>query len=126
MKRFLLVLLFAVLFTFSSCKNEIEHWLVIQTYVNDRLPTPIYDSKKETYYLNLKVDQTITLKYFLVPNSDEEIIITTIDFNSECFELLEVEEPILIFKTKHPGVDSITLYSKNNGSGSTVELRIID
>ena len=64
MKRFLLVLLFAVSFTFSSCKKEIEHWLVIQTYVNDRLPTPIYDSKKETYYLNLKVDQTITLKYF--------------------------------------------------------------
>lgn len=126
MKRFLLVLLFAVLFTFSSCKKEIEHWLVIQTYVNDRLPTPIYDSKKETYYLNLKVDQTITLKYFLLPDSDEEIIITTIDFNSECFELLEVKEPILIFKTKHTGVDSITLYSKNNGSGSTVELRIID
>lgn len=125
MKRLLFILSFAILFLFSSCEIlKKDHWIAVQLYLNEKLPQPKYDSLKEVYYLNLKVNETIKLKYFLVPDSDEHIIITAIEFDPDYFELLEFKEPILIFKVKQAGISNITIKTKNNGSGSPAELRI--
>ena len=126
MKRFLfLIILFSLAITSCSLIKQ-DHWIAVQVYQNDKLVDTKYDNFSNTYYLNLDVNKTFDLKYFLIPESKEKITITSIDYDTDICTIVSSDNSKITFNPIKTGTSIITIKTKKHGTGMTLQFRITE
>lgn len=125
MKRFLFALL--IILCFSSCSViKQDHWVAVQVFQNDRLLNSQYDSRAGIHYISLDVNETFDLRYFLIPECDEHITITSLEYDKDILSLVSSDNSTITFKPLKTGIPYIKIKTKKHGSGTPLELRIKD
>lgn len=124
MKKLFAILFPAMIFLFSSCSIlKKDYWVAIKYFNNDTALQVSYDKVKGINYININKNDIIDGKYFLIPNSKDSIIITSIKFDNRYFSLLSYNEPVISFQAINNGITTIEVKTKNNGC-SSMEFRI--
>ena len=124
MKRLSPVLFAVIIFLFSSCSiMKKDYWIAIKYFNNDTALQVSYDQVKGINYININKNDIIDGNYFLIPNSKDPIIITSIKFDNRYFSLLSYNEPVISFQAINNGITTIEVKTKNNGC-SSMEFRI--
>ena len=103
-----------------------EHWIAVRVIQNGYLLDTNYDVRAHTYYINVKANTTFDLQYFLIPESDEHITVTSLDYNNDILQLVSTEYQTFTFKPVKTGITHVTIQTKKHSSGSPSEIRIIE
>ena len=103
-----------------------DYYVEIQTIQNDVILDVFYDCDEEVYYNNIKKNENFTCRYFLIPDSNENIILTAINYDSDYISLISHDNYDLIFKPLKTGNTKVNIQTKFFHSASTLQLRIID
>lgn len=126
MKRFLfLIILFSLAITSCSLIKQ-DHWIAVQVYQNDKLLESKYDRSSGSYYLSIDKNKPFELKYFLIPESDEHITITSIDYDADICTIVSSDNSKITFSPIKTGTSIITVKTKKHGTGMTLQFRITE
>lgn len=126
MKKYLLFSLLPILFLLFSCDMvKKDYWIAMQYSKNNQLLTINYNISTESCYINIHPGDIIECNYFLLPETTEQIVITSIQYDPKYLRLLSFNEPIISFQALQTGNSDIIIQTKNTGS-TFMEVRIIN
>jgi len=125
MKRFLFALLLVLCFSSCSLLKK-DYWIAAQVYQDDILLNPYYDRLIQDYYVNVDASKNIELRYFLIPECNEQITITSLEYDDDTLLLISSDNSVITFKPLKTGTSNIKIKTKNHGTAMPLELRIKD
>lgn len=119
MKRLLFAFSIAIILLFSSCElNKSEHWIAVQVCQNDNV------LEANNYKVYASIDKQIVGHCFLIPQCDNKIVLSKIEYDAEYLELLSFENNNIHFKPLRTGSTMFTVQTEKYGSATSLEIII--
>ena len=99
-----------------------DYWIAVKVIEDENT---VFISNNNPYIIT-KMGSDLNFNYFLVPETNKNIVITSITYDNNFIELIEndTESKLLKFRTKKKGETYISITTKNNGNTSTCKIQI--